>query len=149
LGPVQIPDDRQPGDEITHCLENTNRESEMEYAMTLRFESCVSKRTGEPLAAYEIEYEAWSAADHANLFYGQDFTYYQCKRCSHWHLTPKDRHTPSHPCQFCTDSSGATKELYNTPADAEARAGIIRRENHVHLRVYECPYQTGWHLTKQ
>ncbi|SFE93695.1 hypothetical protein SAMN04487869_12636 [Marinobacter sp. DSM 26671] len=117
--------------------------------MKLTFDSCISKRTGEPLAAYESEYEAWSSADHASLFYGQDFTYYQCQRCQHWHLTPKQRYTPSKPCEFCTDGSGDTKELYSTRKGAVARAEIIGRESHIHLRVYECPYQTGWHLTKQ
>lgn len=117
--------------------------------MALQFESCVSKRTGRPLAAYEFEFEAESSAEHANLFSGQHFAYYRCRRCHHWHLTAKDRHTPSRPCDFCTDSSGSTKELYETKANAEVRADIIRRENHIHLRVYECPYQAGWHLTKQ
>jgi hypothetical protein len=137
------------GDERAHCLENANPQSELEYPMKLTFDSCISKRTGEPLAAYESEYEAWSSADHASLFYGQDFTYYQCQRCQHWHLTPKQRYTPSKPCEFCTDGSGDTKELYSTRKGAVARAEIIGRESHIHLRVYECPYQTGWHLTKQ
>lgn len=117
--------------------------------MKVTFDSCISKRTGQPLAAYEFEFEAESAAENSSLFSEQSLTYYRCSRCDHWHLTPKNRYTPSRPCEFCTAGSGGAKELYQTKAGAECRATIIRRESHIHLRVYECPYQTGWHLTKQ
>ncbi|WP_303288847.1 hypothetical protein [Marinobacter sp. SS8-8] len=117
--------------------------------MKLTFDSCISKRTGQPLAAYEFKFEAESAAENASLFNETPLTYYECSRCNHWHLTPKDRYTPSQPCEFCVDSSGDTKESYETKTGAENRAAIIRREIGIHLRVYECPYQTGWHLTKQ
>ncbi|MCG8518529.1 MAG: hypothetical protein MI794_11120 [Pseudomonadales bacterium] len=117
--------------------------------MKLTFDSCISKRTGQPLAAYEFEFEAESAAEHSSLYSDNPLTHYKCSQCHHWHLTPKERYTPSQPCAFCIDSTGDTKESYETKAGAENRATIIRRESGTHLRVYECPHQTGWHLTKQ
>jgi hypothetical protein len=44
--------------------------------MKLTFDSCISKRTGQPLAAYEFEFEAESAAENSSLFSEKSLTYY-------------------------------------------------------------------------
>ena len=116
--------------------------------MSWKSQTCMSKRTGEPLTAFEYEYEAESAAEFSNTAYDNDLTPYQCHQCTQWHLTPKSHYTPSETCSYCTDREGGNKQLYKTELAAVKRATIISREKHIHLRVYECPYQSGWHLTK-
>ncbi|WP_348720672.1 hypothetical protein [uncultured Alcanivorax sp.] len=108
--------------------------------------TCMSK-LGEPLTEYEYEVQAESAANYINTIYGNDLIPYDCTKCSYWHLTPKSRHTPSRTCDYCTSSSGEPKSLYETREGAEKRAEILAKQGTPNLRVYECPYENGWHLT--
>ena len=43
---------------------------------------------------------------------------------------------------------GKHKELYETEEAAKTRAEIIEEEQGIKLKVYKCPSQDGWHLTK-
>ena len=116
--------------------------------MSIKSDSCSSKRTGEPLTEYNTEYEAQEGADYANSTYGNNLAPYKCRDCGMWHLSPKDRQTPSSKCNSCTDSNGQYKDLYATEQAAERRATILYEEKGISLSVYECPYDRGWHLTK-
>jgi hypothetical protein len=51
-------------------------------------------------------------------------------------------------CPFCRGSDGGKKEIYDSPEDAMAVAEYIKKERGTDLKVYQCPYETGWHLTK-
>jgi hypothetical protein len=116
--------------------------------VSIKSNSCFSKRTGEPLTEYYSEGDAWEGAEYANNQYGNNLIPYQCKKCEFWHLSPKDRQTPSQKCFDCTDGSGKCKRLYYSEEDAERRADILYEEEGVNLEVYECPHNDGWHLTK-
>jgi hypothetical protein len=48
---------------------------------------------------------------------------------------------------YCTDSNGKKKE-FETQETALIRAEIIKKEYGIVLKVYKCPNQDGWHLTK-
>jgi len=111
--------------------------------------TCFNTRNGKPLSEYNSEVEAEGAAIHANKQYRTNLTPYQCDRCGQWHLSPQNRQTPSTSCNLCTDAFGHSKELYQTRETAQQRAKIIRKEKGVQLSVYQCPYNTGWHLTKR
>lgn len=67
---------------------------------------------------------------------------YQCERCNLWHLSPKNRMTPSNYCTSCG------KQGYDTEADARGRAAISKQEKKVELSVYQCPWGNGWHLSR-
>jgi len=97
------------------------------------------------LSAYSSKLEAERAASYARI-YGQDFSPYQCTKCNLWHLSPKERQTPSKEC-VCPDSNGKYKQLYETKEAAEKRARIILEERREKLNIYPCPRQNGWHLT--
>lgn len=116
--------------------------------MTVKSEICFG-RTGEPLSEYRSEFDARRAADHANRAYGNTLAPYQCPKCRMWHLSPKERHTPSSNHCNCRDGNGSSKDLYDTKNGAEKRAGILSREKHIALAVYRCPYGSGFHLTKK
>lgn len=103
---------------------------------------CVS-RHGKPLRCYPNLSAAEQGASFALAKYQNHMTPYQCKDCGAWHLAPVARHTPSRHCYSCG------KEAYETEVGAERRARIIEREQHVWLRVYECPIWDGWHLTSR
>ena len=105
-------------------------------------------RQGNPRACYSTQEEAQSAAHDAEFTYGNAMVPYLCGHCHNWHLCPKDRHTPSETCDYCTDSKGNPKQLYTTKAAAEKRARIRGEEDGITLYVYECRYSNGWHLTK-
>jgi hypothetical protein len=115
--------------------------------MPFKSEICF-KKDGKPLSTYLSEHEAIDGANHVRMNHGIHLLPYECSRCGHWHLSPKERHTPSKTCIYCPDSRGRPKELYETREDAERRAEIIAEEQGIWLRVYSCRYQTGWHLTK-
>ena len=51
-------------------------------------------------------------------------------------------------CPYCNGSDGNKKEVYDSPEDAMSVAEHIKTERGVALKVYRCPYKTGWHLTK-
>ena len=106
------------------------------------------KKDGEPLSQYSSEYEARDGASHVKYKYGLDLAPYLCSKCGYWHLSPKERQTPSKECTYCTDSNGKHKELYETEEAAKTRAEIIEEEQGIKLKVYKCPNQDGWHLTK-
>lgn len=101
---------------------------------------CVTRR-GTPRRAYPNRLAAEEGARHALSAYGNRMVPYWCNRCGSWHLCPADRHTPSHPCCSCS------KQAYESEDAAELRANILARERRVFLRVYECPYGEGSHLT--
>lgn len=116
--------------------------------MSVKSETCFGKATGKPLSEYFSENEAQDAAMYVNEAHDCDMVPYNCKKCGMWHLSPRDRHTPSEKCSNCTDGDGKPKRIYRTREDAERRAEILKRERSVQLRVYECPYNNGYHLTK-
>jgi hypothetical protein len=115
--------------------------------MSHQSKSCTGKH-GKPLVAYETKYEAQNGATHAKITYGSEMAPYKCRKCTAWHLSPKERETPSEACHYCRDSHGDSKALYCSEAAAKQRANILGKEKGIHLRVYECPHQQGWHLTK-
>jgi hypothetical protein len=115
--------------------------------MPYKSEICF-KKDGEPLSTYLSEDDAINGADHVRINYGNHLLPYECSRCGYWHLSPKERHTPSKTCRYCQDSMGGSKELYETREDAERRAKIITKEQGIRLKVYPCDYQAGWHLTR-
>jgi len=114
-----------------------------EIAMVTKSSTCKGKNGA--LSTYSSEYEAECGADQARV-YGKIFSPYQCIKCGFWHLSPKERQTPSRECT-CTDSRGRHKQLYETKEAAEIRAQIIENERGEKLNIYECPRQDGWHLT--
>ena len=99
-------------------------------------------RDGQFLSEYYSEGDALSAAEHLAQQHGVKLKPYRCSKCEMWHLSPPDRITPSKKCSECH------KAAYKSKSDAERRADIIYREKGTSLRVYECPYGNGWHLTK-
>jgi len=110
--------------------------------------SCNSLRTGKPLMSYESKIKAESAAEYALKTYGNEMVPYRCTKCEAWHLTPKERHTPSTTCPHCVDSCGNSKQAYKTEEYARTRAKILQEERGIKLYSYECEYGYGWHLTK-
>ena len=115
--------------------------------MTKKSTTCF-KKDGEPRSQYSSEYEAEESASHIRKKHGLDISPYQCPKCGYWHLSPTTRQTPSKECTYCTDSNGNRKELYETEEAAKTRAEIIEAEQGIKLKVYKCPEQDGWHLTK-
>jgi len=116
--------------------------------MNMKSTTCVGSRTGKPLTEYQSENQARLGASHVRAEFGTDMSPYRCARCGLWHLSPKQRHTPSSKCGTCTDRNGDSKDLYASKKAAEVRAKIIKKENNIALAVYRCPNDTGWHLTK-
>ncbi len=104
--------------------------------------------SGLPLSVFINEIEAQEAVVHAMSHYGKNFVPYHCCKCGFWHLSPKSRETPSHKCNYCTSGDGVYKDSYRTEDEANLRANIIYKEQGIELRVYECEYGSGWHLTK-
>ncbi|MDA3925350.1 MAG: hypothetical protein PF904_11700 [Kiritimatiellae bacterium] len=117
--------------------------------MNIKSTTCFNQRNGKPLSEYSSEVEAEGAAIYVNSQHRTNLAPYQCSRCGQWHLSPKNRQTPSRACNICTDTFGSAKELYETREAAQKRARIIRKEKGVKLSVYQCPYNNGWHLTKR
>ncbi|MCB9746564.1 MAG: hypothetical protein H6741_24380 [Alphaproteobacteria bacterium] len=101
---------------------------------------CISRK-GTPLRAYPDQRSGDAAAERATRRFGERMLAYCCQRCRSWHLCPARRQTPSHDCDYCD------KRSYETEGGAERRAAIIEAERGKPLRVYECPYGDGWHLT--
>jgi len=48
----------------------------------------------------------------------------------------------------CKDGKGEFKMLYETEALAQEQAEISKMQPGVSLKVYPCPYGSGWHLSK-
>ena len=103
---------------------------------------------GQPLTEYPSEATALEAAKYASKQYRSDLVPYRCSRCDYWHLSPRSRNTPSDGCSFCTSSNGEPKASYRSKRDAVRRAQIIREEKGLKLKVYACPHNRGWHLTR-
>jgi len=110
--------------------------------------TCFGKQTGQPLTEFDTEYEAESSADHTRMVYEKDMEPYHCGVCDKWHLSPKDRKTPSSKCLYCVGGNGNAKALYRNKAEALQRAKIIFQEQGKKLFSYQCEYADGWHLTK-
>lgn len=115
--------------------------------MTVKSAICL-KKDGEPYTEYASEHEAAIGASYVRREYGLDLSPFKCPNCGQWHLSPKERRTPSRICVYCLDSHGRHKELYETREAAQRRAGIIAKERGVTLNVYKCPRQHGWHLAR-
>ena len=116
--------------------------------MSRKSASCFSKRTGKPLTAYASKSVAQQSADYENSQNDRALAPYQCSKCGEWHLSPKDRQTPSTKCRHCTGSDGKRKDLYDSEVAADKRAAILYKEQGFSLKVYKCVYNDGWHLTK-
>ncbi|MGF1689046.1 hypothetical protein L4C36_20585 [Photobacterium japonica] len=114
----------------------------------MKSSTCFGKINQQPLSVFSMECLANEAAKHANNEYGRDLVSYHCNVCSHWHLTPKRRQTPSRTCTFCRGGNGEYKELYPTKEVSKQRAKIINDERFIKLKSYKCPHYDGWHLTK-
>ena len=114
----------------------------------MKSETCFGKASGQPLAVYFDEFDALSAAEHAALTYERALLPYQCLKCEKWHLSPKERQTPSFKCNVCTAGNGDFKNSYQTKSIAQTRAKIIFNESGRKLKVYKCIHGNGWHLTK-
>jgi len=110
--------------------------------------TCYNTRNGQPLHTYFSEGEALDGADYVKKKYGSVQEPYHCEKCGQWHLSPKDRQTPSKACVCCMGSAGTLKDLYETKEAAQARAKIIERERGITLTIYKCPHQNGYHLTQ-
>lgn len=114
----------------------------------MKSNTCFGKVSGTPLTEFSFEHEALSAAEYSKLAHGNELLPYCCDKCDKWHLSPKDRQTPTKTCELCTAADGSNKESYKTKADAKTRAKIIRNERGISLMVYQCKHDNGWHLTK-
>jgi len=114
----------------------------------MKSETCFSKKNGEPLSQYYTQLEADEAATFIKENYQSSLIPYECSKCEYWHLTPKSRHTPSIECHSCFDRNGQRKQAYLTEKGALQRAQILNLQSTQHLRVYECMFGNGWHLTK-
>ena len=49
----------------------------------------------------------------------------------------------------CTDSTDQPKELYDSEASAQKEAHTLATLKRVKLKVYPCPDNCGWHLSKK
>ena len=49
---------------------------------------------------------------------------------------------------FCTDRNGNFKDLYLQQKKAEQKVTLLYKEQRIKLKLYPCPYDCGWHLTK-
>ncbi|MDA3884119.1 MAG: hypothetical protein PF638_00830 [Candidatus Delongbacteria bacterium] len=115
--------------------------------MGAKSSSCFS-RNGKPLTEYYTEMDALDSAAYIESQLNREMIPYCCEKCGLWHLAPSDRQTPSKKCMYCKDSKGSHKELYFKRIDAIRRAEIIFKEKGIKLKVYECPEEDGYHLTK-
>lgn len=104
--------------------------------------NCVN-RQGKPRRSFLERQSAAEGARYVLEVYGHSMEPYRCHRCGSWHLSPAERHTPCHYCHDCD------KQAYNSEVSAERQALILEREQGILLRVYECPYGEGWHLTSR
>lgn len=116
--------------------------------MSRKSETCRGSKTGKPLTEYDSEYDAKEGADFARQTYRRDLIPYRCDDCNYWHLTPRERQTPSSPCSHCVGKDGKLKESYRNRDEAQRRANILRHEQGTSLSVYACEYGNGWHLTR-
>lgn len=116
--------------------------------MASKSESCQGS-TGQPLTEYASRKETHEAADYARTKFKKNLIAYECPKCAQWHLSPKERQTPSSNECKCRDSYGLSKALYETKDGANRRSQILSREKGVRLSVYKCPEGKGFHLTRK
>ena len=110
--------------------------------------NCKNPTTGKPRKSYPSKSSATEEASYLEHTYGHQSAY-KCDNCGEWHLIASKQHTPSRTCDYCTDGDGSSKQLYTSESAANKRAKIIKDERGISLKIYECPHQDGWHLTKQ
>lgn len=115
--------------------------------MSTKSTTCFGKMSGQPLTEFSSKSDADAEVAYQNIYRQKDMVSYRCIKCGKWHLSPKERQTPSVPCDFCRGKSGNAKELYDSEEDALNRAEILLAEHGSHLRAYRCPHMSGWHLT--
>ncbi|UPT76714.1 hypothetical protein MN086_06565 [Sulfurovum sp. XGS-02] len=48
----------------------------------------------------------------------------------------------------CRDGHGRIKDLYDSEVSAKAQIGKLSQGKRLQLSIYQCPYGSGWHLTK-
>ncbi len=60
-----------------------------------------------------------------------------------------DLHLQESKLCLCTDSTGQPKYLYNSEASAQKEAHTLAAQKRVKLKVYPCPDNYGWHLSKK
>ena len=109
---------------------------------------CLGAVSGEPLLTFSSEQDALDSAAYLRARNGLRMSPYRCSGCGSWHLTPRERQTPSVKCA-CISANGEPKALFPRRIDAQRRADILRRERGVHLGVYECEFGLGYHLTRR
>lgn len=114
----------------------------------MKSETCFSKVNKNALTQYDSEFEADNDVEFIRTHYNNKLTPYNCNRCGFWHLTPTNRQTPSKACLSCFDGNGDTKQAYDSKLNAKQRAKILLEEQGRKLRVYQCKFGNGWHLTK-
>jgi hypothetical protein len=56
-------------------------------------------------------------------------------------------HLSTEPCPHCTGRDGRPKRLYSSEEEARRTARHVERTRGVRLRVYQCDWTWGWHLT--
>ena len=111
-------------------------------------DTCTGKKTGKPLTEYVSLEDAEAGAEHANATYKRNLVPYHCEVCGKWHLSPKERQTPSTKCPFCKGANGQAKDAYRSQKEARRRADILKKEQGVALKVYACEHSDTWHLTR-
>lgn len=113
----------------------------------MKSDTCFSKKTGEPLSVYITEQEAQQSVDFQKQC-GRSLYPYQCTKCGYWHIAPTiSRINVKHNACDCRDSNSNPKDLYLTLEDAEKAKYKREAEGSDTLRIYECPYKLGYHLT--
>ena len=83
--------------------------------------TCIGKKSGKPLTEYDSKQEALEGALHANSRYKQSLVPYHCSDCGSWHLSLKERQTPSEKCTHCTGRNGELKDSYRSVMGPSAR----------------------------
>jgi hypothetical protein len=117
--------------------------------MGYRSQICCSRSTGRPLMAYASEYEAKYQAEYSARVHQTTLSAYRCRTCSCWHLAPRLSRVVLGECYQCCGRDGRSKVIYPTEDDAMESARRIGANGGESLRVYECRYSEGWHLTSK
>ena len=105
--------------------------------------------TGKPLMSHYTQAHANEEVARVATFHKKLMHCYQCERCRHWHLAPGSAYEQPRECGTCQGRDGLFKHLYETESDAEQAICRLETTRYVRLRVYECPYEPGFHLTSR
>ena len=113
--------------------------------------TCYGKSTGKPLTEYGSFAEAVEGVKYSATRYSNRLIPYQCRTCSHWHLSPQASRSTTVPRDYCdcVRSDGSPRAAYRTESDASRRAQCLREATSAALKVYPCTNSTLWHLTRQ